>query len=137
MDTPMIARILRFGAVGSLCTFVYLGVVLTLARMTPLPPLANHVLAFGALVPVSYFLQKGFTFRYAGPHRYSLPRFVVANSLAFLASTAGVAIAKQQFGLGEIGTIGIVVVIIPIMSFLTMMLWVFIDPNRDAPAPQR
>jgi putative flippase GtrA len=94
-----------------------------------LPTLANHVLSFSAAVPVSYLLQKKFTFRHTGQHRYSLPRFIIANGAAFLASGLTVGLAKDLFGLREVAVIAIVLVIIPTVSFLMMAFWIFIEPN--------
>jgi putative flippase GtrA len=124
-------KLLRFGVVGGSATLLYGIFVLALHAMLPLPPLAEHSAAYALAVPVSYLGQRTFTFRYRGPEFRAMRRFLLTVVLAYVVSTVAVYLCGAILGLpfyyGTVVTMGIV----PVISFLTMLLWVFIEPKEQ------
>ena len=133
----LVSKLVRFGSVGLLCNLLYSGLIILLLRFTNLIVQFSHIIAFISIVPISYYLQRSFTFRYAGSDRQSLPRFAAASLSAWLVSTAAVVVAKDWYDLSNFAIIAIVIVIVPGMSFVAMLLWVFVDHKpASASAPQ-
>lgn len=133
----LLGKLARFGAVGLFCTALYGVILLGMGHLLDTPILANHVIAFLFALPVSYGLQRQLTFRIVdGPHGRHFFRFSVLSIITLAVSTATVAIVRG-YGFGELAVLAIVALIIPTMSFLMMLFWVFIDPGATGPRQSR
>lgn len=123
-DTATLTRLLRFALVGLVVTVSYVAVAWCTVRFAGVAPVPASMLAWGAVMFVSYVGQKYFTFRSDGAHRVELPRFVVTAALAFVVSTGSMAGATRS-GLPYEAGIALAAVVIPLCSFVVMSLWVF------------
>lgn len=120
----MIFKLLRFGLSGGLATLAYGTIALIASYATLWQPMTVHFVAYGLCLPISYLLQRNFTFRFTGKHSVSMPRFFVAMVATFLCSSLAVQ-KVQDMGYPDIyGTLSVMVVI-PLISFIVMQLWVF------------
>lgn len=128
--TPLIAKLLRFGLVGTLVTGSYALVTYSGVHYLHLLPQVANLIGCCVAIMLSYTGQKYFTFRSARGHRFELPRFLVICVLAVLASSASVACAHGAGLDYRIGILGAAVVI-PLCNFVVLNLWVF--ATRDQP----
>ena len=119
-----VAQLVRFALSGGLATILYAVVAIGLARATELDAIAVHVLAYFICIPMSYLLQRGYTFRHTGSRAVSGLRFLVVATTAFLASTVAVILAEMAELPPNAGTLA-VIVIVPTTSYLMMRMWVF------------
>lgn len=122
----LIKKLLRFGFSGGIGTLLYGLLAISMSYLSQLDAMAVHVLAYALCVPVSYLLQRNFTFRYEGQHRVAILKFITAAVLAFCVSTLLVQLIKDSGYPEYLGTL-IVMVIVPVSSYLTMQLWVFTE----------
>jgi putative flippase GtrA len=120
--------LLRFGVSGFASTIMYLSLVVVLLKVFWAPLWVHHSLAFLVCVPLSYWLQKTFTFRARSDVGSARRRFLVQAALAYCASTGVVKLAEYGF-LSQSIAIAAVCVTIPAVSFIVMQLWVFVEPK--------
>jgi putative flippase GtrA len=124
-------KLVRFGMTGLSSSLLYALLVSLLLRIPDGMVLA-HCIAYALAIPYSYFAQRGFTFRSSQSHAISFPRFVLTNILGFLLSTAIVATAVA-LKIPAMIAIALVVIVVPLISYLCMNAWVF--PNRSSALP--
>lgn len=118
------AQIARFGVSGGLSTLAYGAIAIALTYWTAWTPLEVHLTAYAACIPVSYTLQRNFTFRHRGRRRESFPKFIVALILTFLVGTLLVKAVEILGWRQYIGTV-CVMVAAPITGYLAMRWWAF------------
>ena len=122
---PIFLRLIRFAISGGLSTILYGVFAVLFGFLTSFSAMTSHIVAYILCVPVSYLLQRNFTFKHKGNHKIAVPKFITAFIAAFAISTITVEILVNNLGFAkEIGTIS-VMIIVPIVSYLTMQLWVF------------
>ena len=113
----------KFSTVGLTATLVYFLAANALMLVTPLPPPLCSVLAYLAGMIVSYSGQARLTFRAAGT-RSQLFRFCILSALGLLVSYICVGVA-EWYGLSPHWATVAVALIVPTMSFVLMLTWVF------------
>jgi putative flippase GtrA len=126
-------KLVRFGLTGGLATLLYGLFAMAIYAVAGWSTLAVHTLAFALAIPVSFFGQMLFTFRYRGARLRALLRFLATAAIAFSLSTVAVYVVEQR---GWHYAVGIVVtmLIVPLISFLMMLLWVFTDSAGEEAA---
>jgi putative flippase GtrA len=120
-------KLMRFALVGGSATLLYALFAIGLHQLWALPVLVGHVLAYLLAVPLSYLGQRHFAFSYRGPQLPALGRFLVTAGLAFAVSTCVVYVGDEVFHWHYLVAIGITMILVPTVSFIAMLLWVFID----------
>jgi putative flippase GtrA len=123
-------KLCRFALVGLSSTLLYALFVALLLSLGAEPLLAVHCIAFALAIPYAYFAQRGFTFRYTGPHADALSRFLITTLVGFLLST-GVVAAAQALHYSDVIAVAAVVVLVPAFNFLCMLSWVFAERDRS------
>lgn len=123
----LIHKLIRFGISGGTTTLLYGLLSWSMLAATSLPFLIVHTISYALCIPVSYLLQRNFTFQHKGTHKVSIPRFATLNLIAFLVSTFAAGIASFVFGTPDWIAVLIVMITVPIASFIAMWLWVFVD----------
>ncbi len=125
-----LAKLFRFAIAGGLSTLLYMIFAFTLGAVFSMKFIYIHVAAFALAVPFSYFLQSGFTFQYKGSHKKSSWRFLMTTLTAFIVTTLVSFVLVDIWGMPQ--WIGIVTVafIVPIISFISMRYWVFVDTRQ-------
>ena len=118
-------RFVRFLVVGGLSSATYaLVVALLLANEIAAPALASIVGYLIALVP-NFLAQKLFTFRSTGPASGEIPRYLLVQGVNIGASTAVMHVGVAMLGWPAAVGIVVVVVLIPVTSYLALRLFVF------------
>ncbi len=120
----MIAQLFRFAVSGGLSTLLYGVFSIFLTYFTTWSVNGVHALSFLLCVPVSYLLQRSFTFRFDGTYTKSLIRFFMLMLTTFAISVVAVNVVD---GLGYHRLVGVisVMVVVPITSYLAMQHWIF------------
>lgn len=93
------------------------------------PSLVLHAVAFAFARVVSYALNYRLAFRMP----LSVSRYVrfLAASLVALALTLGIAAAADHWGLDYLYGFAIVVVTVPVFSFVVVKFWAFSKPRTE------
>lgn len=124
-----LVKLLRFGLVGGAATLLYGLFAVALQELFAPPVLLGHALAYHLAIPASYLGQRSFTFRYRGSDRRALKRFLVTAAVAFAISTAAVYGVEAWLGWPYLAGTLITMLVVPLVSFATMLLWVFFEPE--------
>ncbi|MEP5661519.1 MAG: GtrA family protein [Hyphomicrobiales bacterium] len=117
-------KLFRFGIAGVMNSLLYGLFSLTLTNLGDYSAIAIHAIAFSMCVPISYFLQRDFTFRHSGAHRQSAIRFLALMTVLFLVGLFTVEVANW-LDLTRYAGIAMVILIIPLTSFFAMRFWIF------------
>lgn len=120
------ARWLRFLISGGASTLAYGALSLLLTFSNLAGAFSAHVIAYLACIPLSYCLQRVFTFGYQGAVAASFTRFAVVNGACFAAASLVVALFTAAGFAAWVGTLAVMVVI-PVVGYLSMRLWVFAE----------
>ena len=125
--TDLLAKMARFGAVGAAATVVYALAVVVFVSGLGVDPNAAAVLGYLTALPVSFIGHRRFTFRSKATMTPELMRFTVMHFVNMMVSLGGMAWAVDLLGLDYWVGILVAVVIVPLASYITADLWVFVD----------
>lgn len=117
------AQLLRFAAIGVLNTLVHGAILVAAVEYLALGVTPAHLVAFFTANVFSYCMNSRFTF--AAPlswRRYG--RFLAASLLA-LAMTLCLSWLADRQGLHYLAGFALIVVLVPMCSFLLMKFWIF------------
>ena len=121
-----LAQIVRFGIVGAVATAVHLGVVIILVETTVVPePLVANVIAFCCAVLVSYFGHNYWTFQHRHHNAQKFARFVLITLSALGLNQMILYVATRQLGLDYRVGLLLVILLVPIFTYILARLWVF------------
>lgn len=121
----MVGQLIRFGGVGGFATLVH--VLMTMALQGPLglPPLQANFGGFCAALLVSYLGHARITFGADPRHAPQFIRFVAIALIGLATSSATVWFIDTRLGAGFGLAMAAVAVAVPLMTFVTLRLWVF------------
>ena len=120
-------QIIRFALSGLLATLLYGLIALALKLTTSLDFMVINLLSYVLSIPLSYTLQKFFTFHSSASHTKAFPRFVVTAFIALIVSTIIAKFIIQKLNYPEhVGFLS-VMIIVPLISLVLMQLWVFTE----------
>lgn len=117
-------ELLRFAISGGISTLLYGVLAFALEKITELSPLSIHFIAFFLCLPVSYMLQRVFTFSFKGSVSRSAFKFVVLSALSMVVGAGIVALVSFLGYAPYWGTLAVMVAI-PSTSYITMKIWVY------------
>lgn len=121
----MMGTMLRFAVSGGLATGTHALVFVALIEWLSVRPLFAAGVAFVLALFVSYGMNYHWTFSVSGPHRIMLPKFFVVAVSGLLLNLgityAVVDVAGYWYGYALL----LVVLIVPLMTFVLSKLWVF------------
>jgi putative flippase GtrA len=123
----LVAKLIRFGAVGVIAAMVYVLAVVTLVSGLGVPPIGAAVLGYLIALPVSFMGHRAFTFRSKATMVPELARFTVMHLVNMMVSLGAMAWAVNLLGLEYWVGILAAVAIVPLASYITSDLWVFVD----------
>jgi putative flippase GtrA len=127
-----VSKLLRFSISGALNSALYGLFSVAFTGLTDWSVTAVHALAFFLCVPVSYLLQRDFTFRYHGPSGQSAFRFFMLMALLFAVGLVTVALVQWLDRSRYIGIV-LAILVIPFTSFIAMRYWIFRLPRDCRP----
>lgn len=128
-------RLLRFGLVGLVTTATYALVSLLIIEKFGLPALIASMIGFMSATGISYLGHALFSFRVKGDHKNFVWRFLVLAGGGFI-SVTGLVWLLDVLNVSPRMTIALVVLIIPLLTYLFNRLWVFgsaLEPLRLGP----
>lgn len=85
--------LLRFLAVGIANTAVGVGVIIAAQAWLGLSPLPANALGYGVAIPLSFALNRRWTFSHDGPTRPAMLKYAVVLALAYVANVAVLTLA--------------------------------------------
>lgn len=118
-------KIVRFGVVGAGATGVHALVFLILTDLIGMPPTPATVPAFLTAFAFSYLLNHSWTFRLEGRHGRYVTRYGVTAVSGVLLNMGLMYASTSVLGWGHHVGLAIVVVVVPLFSLLSNMLWGF------------
>lgn len=121
-------RIIRFAIVGLGVAGYYMLAYLGLLRVFHSPWIAN-ALAFGSAILIQYIGQTVWTFGQALVVPAQFGRFLCMVGIGLLVSAAITGLAGPRFGLSEVVSAAVVVVVLPVINFAFLRLWVYKPQN--------
>jgi putative flippase GtrA len=125
---PWIARRRRFFcfiAVGGTVGIVYLFAALLLTDVLNVDVFWANLLAYSCMIPVSFWGHKLITYQSAARAQIEFPRFCFTSGLGLLLSMATVKLLSGTMHLPAYFSIGTVLIVVPLLSYLLMTVWVF------------
>lgn len=118
-------RLFRFGLVGGAASLTYALVAYGLLTYSALGTGLASSLAYVVAIPVSFVGQKYFTFRSDGRTMTELPKFLVIQVANIILCGVILKLATDIWGLPAIVGILMVVVVVPLASYVLFALLVF------------
>ena len=128
------AKLLRFAIVGGLSTLLHAALTWCLVSLLHAAPVAATVAGYLLAIPPNFLLQRNFAFRANAAIRRQLPRFLLLHA-ANIACSAMVMRWALDSGWSYLVGIGLVMVAIPLLSFVIMNTWIFRKAGPD-PSPR-
>lgn len=125
------AKLVRFGIAGLISSFSYALFTWILVYAFRMSPVASSAMGYVLAIPLSFLLQRSFSFRSEGSKRKQAPRFVLVHSFNILVSIAVMHFLVSALGMDYRIGIAITMLLIPLLSFLAMNLWVFRSGGKD------
>ena len=123
----LLAKAIRFGAVGVLSGSIYALVTALLVAGLGTPPVPASIAGYCASVPMSFLGHRRFSFRSHGRWTAEAVRFVLAQALNIAVTALSMHGAVHWFGGAWYWGMVAAVILVPIANFAFMNLWVFRD----------
>ncbi|MBL1277264.1 MAG: GtrA family protein [Ectothiorhodospiraceae bacterium] len=123
----MIATAARFAVSGGLATLTHVSVAIVMIEWFSVRPVFAAGIAFAVALVISYSLNYHWTFSASGPHRVMLPRFVLVAILGLLLNIGITYSVVDMAGYWYGYALMLVVISVPIMTFVLSKLWVFVQ----------
>jgi putative flippase GtrA len=125
-DLSLPARFTAFAFVGGLCLGLHTLALWGLTSVLGLHYLLSTILAFAAITPIGFLLNKALTFRTAYRHtKAELPRYVGAMTASFLANLAAMYLLVSVLGVWYLLASLLVAVTLLLLNFLASDRWSF------------
>ncbi|WBL33204.1 GtrA family protein [Sinirhodobacter sp. HNIBRBA609] len=128
----MVGQLIRFGGVGGIATLVHVLMAMALQGPLGLPPLQANFGGFCAALLISYIGHARITFDADLRHAPQFVRFVTIALIGLATSSTTVWLIDTRLGAGFGIAMAAVAVLVPLMTFVTLRLWVFTGrANRE------
>ena len=122
-------QLVVFGIVGVTATLTHYLVALFCHEVLGINLYLCNLLGYTSAVTVSYFGHGRFTFQ-VNLNRQIFRRFVLVSVTTFLASECILAALEQALRLPHRLSLAVVVLTIPLITFILSKMWVFTHPAR-------
>jgi len=132
MSDPAATRVLvrqggTFLIVGLMATAVHAAASLAARELAHLDAIAATTTGYLCAVGVSYFGNARFTFGRPVLHGAQFARFLVVSLIGFAANLAITHLLANRLHWPFLATLGVIVVVIPALSFTASKLWAFAE----------
>lgn len=124
-----------FLIVGLAATAVHAAASLAARQVGHLAPMAATTVGYLCSVGVSYLGNARFTFGRPVLHGAQFARFLVVSLIGFAANLAITHLFSDVLKWPFLATLGIVVVVIPALSFTASKLWAFAERSQAGNSP--
>jgi len=130
ISVELLKQLFAFGLVGVVATGVHYGVALTLTELFSVSIYLANLVGFCSAVLVSLLGHSTLTFK-ASLNPTIVKRFVFVALAALAVSETVLALLQNFFALHHRIALAIVVMIIPIATFVINKFWVYADCRLD------
>lgn len=130
----LLAKLLRFGVAGVASSVFYAICTWLFAGPFEIPAVYASAMGYAMAVPLSFFLQRNFSFRSNGSKRAQAPRFLLVHGLNILVSVIVMHVLVSRLHMDYRAGIALTMVLIPLLSFLAMNTWVFHHVEKPTPS---
>ena len=131
LDRLLQAQLARFLVVGGGAAALLMALTFVLLTAGA-PPFLGGAGAYAVTFVVAYLLQRNWTFRAAGRHSRTLPRYFVVQLVCGLASGGLSHLLAQVFGWPAAAASAVMTVCVAAISYFASSLWVFSDARTSA-----
>lgn len=121
----MVGQLFRFVLTGGLATATYSVVFLFLVQQWSWTGLYGSVVAYSIAIPVSFFMQRQFTFRSSGSVLRELPQFLGLQAVCAIVTVCISYVMRDWLGLHPLICIFAIGCTLAIINYLTMRLVIF------------
>ena len=121
----LLARLLRFGAVGGIATLIYAAVAYSLTRFAGLGAVLASVAGYGVAGVWGYVGHRYFTFRSTDRHVADAPRFIAAQLLGVGIAVAAPYLMTDLWHAPPLAPILVTCIAVPLLNFVILDLLVF------------
>lgn len=127
----------RYAVAGVAISVGYTLTVFVLVEKAGWPgPASASAISFVLWTPVSYFVHRDFTFRFAHRYRSAGIKYLVSFFLRLAASALVVAVAIDYFQLHYLVGALMNWIVLPMINYFVLKLWVFTAPELNEPQVQ-
>jgi putative flippase GtrA len=120
----------RFVVVGVAATATHVAVALLCIELLGLGVQPGTFVAFTCALILSYLLNRAWTYQAGGRHRRQLPRFVLVSLAGYGLNAAIMALATELLGRHYLVGVAVVVMVLPMLTFLSHRYWTFSDEKK-------
>ena len=124
---------LLFALIGLAATAVHVAVAFAVRDAIDATALQANFAGYCAAVGVSYFGNARWTFRRDAWRAAQFVRFLVLSLSGLIANQAITYVLVERLGWPFWSGLVVVVIVVPILSFLAARLWAFREPSRTGP----
>lgn len=126
--SELLRGLIRFGLAGGVSTLTYFVLTVVMVHGLSFRPIHASVLAYCIALVVSWFLQSRYVFRKNGDSK-AIIRFIVLGLLGLIISVVVFLLGEDRF-IGHAWILALFVsILIPVLNFLVMNFWVFVNPK--------
>lgn len=127
-------KFLTFVAIGSLCLGCNLVVLYVATDLVGLHYVASTVASIALVAPLSWWLNRSFTFGTTGPQAPEFLRFGLATLLNYALVLASMLILVELAGLPYLVANVVTAVFLTLLNFFVMLARVYVVPATDVRA---
>jgi putative flippase GtrA len=131
-----VLRLVRYGISGGASALTHFGVLVLLAEVLHVWPVAASTAGFVASIVVSYLLQKAWVFRSDATHAVAGARFLTVTAVAFGINTTvvwcGTEVLHAPYGWVQM----VALCLIPLVNYTLNSRWTFRAPAQGPVAAQ-
>ncbi len=133
LTTGFLGRVLRYGIVGvTVATLYSLAILALVPLIRPLSPTVASVIAFCLVLPVGFWMHRGYSFADRAGSGGQAWRFTVTNISSFVISVGGMYVITEVLRVSYLFGIAWNWVAVPAVNFGIYMFWVFRHPKPVA-----
>ena len=125
MTAPVLRQGVSFVVIGLAATAVHVALALASRRFAAASALQANLIGYSGAVLVSYFGNARFTFRSTAMHGPQFARFLAVSLFGLALNQAITFLAVKVAGLPFLVGLGLVVTIVPVVSFALSRAWAF------------
>lgn len=119
-------QLIRFGIIGFCAAAVHTIIVVWLVKSFGFNPLIANIFAFLIAFNVSYVGHRYWSFAETNAkHKIAIPRFLLVAIISFILNEGLFYIFLNIFNFYYIAALLLVLIIVPIFTFVSSKLWVF------------
>ncbi|MCK4870458.1 MAG: GtrA family protein [Gammaproteobacteria bacterium] len=123
---PLLEQLTKFGIVGTVAAIINMLALIALVELLHLHPLVANIFAFLLAFNASYIGHHHWSFaETARDHKKSVPRFFIVATTSFVLNQGLFAIFLTVFHLYYVLALFLVLIIVPIFTFLLSKFWAF------------